>query len=144
MSKKYTRAFVTGSYAYGDPVEPDEWCSECKQYRNGSDIDLVVLVSKEDLEQLRGLSSGEHHSGDITSASLSFGRLNLICETDDEAFGRWKIGTRAFKRCKNIVPRSVAVNVFENLRLNFWHSLKFFRNFCKERIAARKREGANP
>ena len=61
---KFTRSFITGSWAYGSPrlhEHEDNMCEECdgEGCENcRSDIDLVTLVSKEDFE-MRLIVCGE-------------------------------------------------------------------------------------
>lgn len=74
------RAFVTGSHAYGTP-------------RDNSDIDLVVLVEPESLALLRvavGADPPPASAGPDTSASLMFGKLNLVVVRDEREFQIWR------------------------------------------------------
>lgn len=81
------RAFLTGSQCYGKP----------DQYK--SDIDLVVLVSPEDLDAIRqckGVSEDEPDNSKYAnagSASMRFGKLNLIAVTKPEDYEAWFLGT---------------------------------------------------
>lgn len=130
---KYTRPFLTGSWAYGAPRL--SWGRFDEDEKDeASDVDLVVLVSPEDLEiliQESDSSDDEKGSYDFaTSASLRFGRLNLVCVTNDADFQLWKIGTKALRRVKNLrfldadardedcdaPTRDEAVAVFDQLR----------------------------
>jgi predicted nucleotidyltransferase len=80
------RSFLTGSRVYGTP-------------RQDSDIDLVVLVSEGDLialsklaDELKDLESpGGAYYEDGTS--LRFGKLNLLCVTEEKHFDVWRKGT---------------------------------------------------
>lgn len=71
------QAFLTGSHVYGTPNE-------------GSDIDLVVLLSEEDHATLLG-AIGEQFP-------IRFGRLNLIPFSNPDQFTAWKAATVAVKR----------------------------------------------
>lgn len=139
----FTRSFITGSWAYGSPDMDHEYCSKCCRPMpgTGSDVDLVVLVSKADLEILiQESDDSPDNSAEHTSISLRFGNLNLICETSDAAFRRWKIGTRALKILAYLlggsVAREFAVNLFEKLRrLDGWdgfvHTFEFLKMTAK-------------
>jgi hypothetical protein len=73
-------AFLTGSRAYGTP-RPD------------SDIDLCVLMSKEDLNELIAGNTPAKSDYGKASASLRFGILNLVCMTSEFDFMAWKVAT---------------------------------------------------
>lgn len=111
-------AFITGSRAYGRPSRK-------------SDVDLVVLVCPAELEILKELAdsrdedrkgeggdsdAGPRAGGD--SASLRFGRLNLLAVTDPVAYAVWQKGTRLLKRESERKPvdRDLAVKFFDMLR----------------------------
>jgi hypothetical protein len=110
-------SFITGSRAYGAP-DAD------------SDVDLVVLVTPADLEKLRGLADSDDHEklkessdagpqGFAGSASLRFGRMNLLCVTDPVAFAVWARGTHLLRREADDgrrVTRELAIRFFEDLR----------------------------
>lgn len=102
------RAFITGSYAYGDP-RPD------------SDIDLVALVSTGELFWLSKLAdvadrATTHSASDEPqSASLRFGKLNLILTDSEALFGAWREGTEELKARKP-VTRNEAIAVLRPLR----------------------------
>lgn len=75
--------FVTGSRAYGTP-------------REDSDIDLVVLITEQQLGKLVascaiGETKNTTYNGDKTI--LRFGRLNLFCMTSFVRYDLWKKGT---------------------------------------------------
>lgn len=83
------RSFVTGSHAYGTPTET-------------SDIDLVLLVSHEDLRKLQkladtvpGPNSGTQ-TGDV-DGSFRFGKLNLLCVRNVQEFTVWRLATEFLK-----------------------------------------------
>ena len=89
-------AFLTGSRAYGTP-QPD------------SDIDLCVLVSREDLEVLKrvaGATDTQEYWN--TDAALRFGSLNLLAFADAPQYEAWKRGTAELKE-KRPVTRSAAI-----------------------------------
>ena len=101
-------SFITGSRAYGTP-RPD------------SDIDLVVLVSPDDLAKLVELSDkqsdfghpgGEHYED---GCFLRFGPLNLICVTDQTHFETWKKGTDELI-AKKPVTRDEAIETLKRYR----------------------------
>lgn len=106
------RALVTGSRAYGIP-------------KHRSDIDLVVLVSLDDLDRLKEMADkvefvrqpgGESDgSGEISSGSFRFGMLNLIAVTDSRAFKVWQEGT-AFLKTKAPVSREQATKYLRKKR----------------------------
>lgn len=111
-------SILTGSQVYGRPGPK-------------SDVDLVVLLSPADIEKLRALadpgsdakpgnSDGGPQTIDGLSASLKFGRLNLICVADPLAFEVWRRGTRSLliesERTSAPVPRELAVAFFDMLR----------------------------
>ena len=89
------KAFVTGSHAYGTPIEK-------------SDVDLVVFMSEEDLKILQEVSGS-------TGNSLRFGNLNLLCVTDGDSYEVWLKGTRELRE-KAPVERTEAVAHFKSLR----------------------------
>lgn len=80
------QSFLTGSRRYGTP-RPD------------SDIDLVVLMDGSELVELAkfadntddlGSPGGEQYED---GCSLRFGKLNLLCVTQERHFKVWKQGT---------------------------------------------------
>lgn len=93
-------AFLTGSQVYGTPHEK-------------SDIDLVVLVSQPELEILaahhRSDSDPEVYKG-MTSTALRFGKLNLLCVTDEADLAVWRSGTDELVARKPVTrPEAVAL-----------------------------------
>ena len=102
-----SKAFVTGSYAYGVPG-PD------------SDVDLVVLVTQADLDRLVAAVKQERHPQDQNyliagGTSLRFGMLNLICCTNKAYYDVWLEGTKKLKK-QAPVSRDFAVNFMARLR----------------------------
>lgn len=104
------RSFVTGSRMYGTP-------------REDSDIDLVILVARHEMNMLKN-HCDENLSLDLgdkygpQSASLKFGKLNLIVTTDEAVFAAWSVGTRILcNRMGTIGPanRDIAVSTFKFL-----------------------------
>jgi hypothetical protein len=115
-------SFVTGSRKYGTP-RPD------------SDVDMIVFVSKADLEILAALADPElpedrsapvyfkennpraFRAGDYDPMSqpLRFGRLNLICVTDPAQYDAWRAGTERLSR-EQPVTREAAVALLSKLR----------------------------
>ena len=81
-------SFLTGSRAYGNP-------------REDSDIDLAVLLSSEELQQLRNHASrNENESAHpemrvYKGASLRFGKLNLLVFTDEQQYLAWQVATQS-------------------------------------------------
>ena len=105
------QSFVTGSRCYGQPSET-------------SDIDLVVLTTPYEMYQLKKLADAviekeDGSDGGPASASLRFGKLNLIVVTDEAAFSAWRLGTHF---CRDLmlsgkpVGRDQAIEVFTSLR----------------------------
>lgn len=113
------KPFLTGSRVYGEPT-------------GESDIDLVVLVTPAVITELRKLAdsddkekvTGDSDSGPQQfggeSASLRFGKLNLLCLTDLVAYGVWYNGTRILareaERTRLPIERDVAIQFFDSLR----------------------------
>lgn len=83
------KAFVTGSRAYGIP-------------RHDSDIDLVILVDKEDLNLLlamgQEIDEGNGGYDPEDARCLRFGTLNLLCCLSAKHFDVWKTGTEILKK----------------------------------------------
>lgn len=109
-SEDIKKAFITGSHAYGRP-------------NRTSDLDLVILVSEEDLKILKkeaDESNNWEHAGDYDAhapqaSCLRFGFLNLIVCTTQEQYDVWYKGTRRLKK-KGPVKRSEACYLFAKLR----------------------------
>lgn len=80
------KSFLTGSRRYGTP-RPD------------SDIDLVVLMEGPELTELSKLADNTDDFGSPGGEqyddgfSLRFGKLNLLCVTQERHFQVWKQGT---------------------------------------------------
>lgn len=118
--KLYTNALITGSHAYGRPTEV-------------SDVDLVILTSRETIKKLKTLADEVKMAEVETkideygecSACLYFGeddgQLNLICVTSADAFLRWQQGTNTLKARKaeqgHPVSREEAKDHFRLLEL---------------------------
>lgn len=131
--KKSRRAFITGSYACAPRVGGDKSVQ--------SDIDLVVFVSEDDAQELRGMAENRTGSGSSESLSLRFGQLNLIVETTEEKYDAWIIGTKALQKVQerrmlatngvtypsSAVTRGEAVAVFKRLFLDLSRCLFSFR-----------------
>ena len=105
---KEAKSFVTGSHAYGTPG-PD------------SDMDLVVFVTEKDLNRLQRLADKEEPSplaqGYINAGGtpLRFGRLNLICCTNEKYFEIWRDGTYLLRK-QAPVTRQFAVEFLTTMR----------------------------
>lgn len=104
------KAFITGSHAYGRP-------------NKSSDVDLVILVSEEDLKILKEEADesnnweceGRYKEHAPQASCLRFGFLNLIVCTTQEQYDLWLKGTRRLKK-KGPVKRSEACYLFAKLR----------------------------
>lgn len=68
--QKDTKAFLTGSHAYGTPHER-------------SDIDLVVLCDEETQLKLRSLANQDN-------GQIRFGSIQVIAFTNEAVFSAWK------------------------------------------------------
>jgi hypothetical protein len=106
-----TRAFITGSHAYGEPTA-------------ASDIDIVVLMTSKEMFQLQALAEimeienephGRTSETSEHSVSIRFGRLNLIVCSQIAAFQLWKDGTDVCRQARP-VTRDHAVHIFRRLR----------------------------
>ena len=85
------KAFVTGSRVYGTP-------------REDSDIDLAVFVTIKELNLLCIMADEvpdvPDSGGEDVSRSLRFGKLNLLCFTDETEFQAWREATdELIQRC---------------------------------------------
>jgi len=111
-----SKPFLTGSRVYGTP-------------RADSDIDLVVLVTPEELDKLALFADvkmeemapfEDRYGGDAEiRRSLRFGKLNMICVCEDQEYHVWKDGTALLaekKKKTGPVTREEAVRLFEHLR----------------------------
>ena len=107
------RAFITGSQLYGKPTPK-------------SDIDLVVMVDYGDLCLLKSkadkiVEDSQGSAGGPGSASMMFGKLNLLATTEEDAFAVWKLGTtkcinKARKKGLKPITRKEAVAIFSKMR----------------------------
>jgi hypothetical protein len=86
-------AFITGSRAYGLP-------------REDSDIDLVLCVSRRDINILWGLSESTLGEGEffVKKGGVRYGNLNLILfdKDDTEAVKRYEAWKEATKKLEEI------------------------------------------
>lgn len=74
------RPFITGSMRYGTP-------------HSKSDIDLAVFVTEQQLAQLSSMADStdvSQCSGPDPRHSLRFGKLNLLCFTEEWRFEVWR------------------------------------------------------
>jgi hypothetical protein len=109
MPDPVTNAFLTGSRAYGLPSAE-------------SDTDIVVLVDGVTMDALLAMTVGtrenpdlrEQCSGDESSMSFRFGKLNLIATTNPREFNAWHEGTQQL-RTESPVTRGRAVEVLKLL-----------------------------
>ncbi len=97
------KAFITGSRAYGTP-------------RTTSDVDLVVLVTAEELDVLEEMGYAHpNNSGTLMgNLSLQFGRMNLIVLTDPSDYSVWLEATTRLIERKPVIRRE-AVELFDRL-----------------------------
>lgn len=86
---------MTGSHAYGN-ARPD------------SDVDLVIRIDPRLAEWLKQFSDEKE--------KLMFGKLNLVCATDDEYYEIWRRGTDLLKSEEVPPTRDQAVKVFKALK----------------------------
>lgn len=106
-------AFLTGSQRYGTPT-PD------------SDVDLVIRADPVEIAALmmlcdnqpEPLPTKQYPEGVSDSASLRFGRLNLIACANDETFHAWEGATNI---CVDMKPltREVAVDIHKKVFLAY-------------------------
>ncbi len=106
-SLKSQKSFITGSWAYGLP-------------NADSDIDLVVLVTEKELQQLLANQDGGKvaHEEDYISAGgtpMRFGKMNIIACTHSKQFEIWRRGTFLLKAQKP-VNREFAIEFMRELR----------------------------
>lgn len=101
--------FVTGSQAYGTP-------------RPYSDIDVVILMSDDDLRRLREfyektgnkeLDEYSHESG----AAFVFGSLNLLCLTDKAEFNAWNQATKELVSKRPVTRDEAIACIHEKLEV---------------------------
>lgn len=100
-----TPAFLTGSQRYGTP-------------KRKSDIDLVVLMTPEELNELADIAGYDHetrYDSNSMTFALRFGKLNLICCTTQTQYEVWKDGTDTLVE-QSPVTRDTAVELFKKLR----------------------------
>lgn len=115
-------SFITGSRAYGEPKE-------------NSDIDLVVFVSDSDLQLLCecggvSLEDAKEEYREADSASIRFGKLNLIAVANPNYFNAWKRVTDTLVKRKAVnrkpVKRDEAVTAFKQAFAEIRRVRKFF------------------
>lgn len=99
-----TKAFITGSHAYGTPHAK-------------SDLDIVMLVDDDAGDALVKICDDVEMEtyDEIEDACLRFGKLNLIMVTSQAIYDAWKTGTEQLITRKP-VTRDEAVKVFTALR----------------------------
>lgn len=98
-------AFLTGSRCYGTPAVD-------------SDIDLVALVSRDDLSVLCHEADTETHSsagGEVDGASMRFGKLNLIAFTDPGEYIAWKNATAELYSRKPVTRDEAVTEIKKHL-----------------------------
>jgi hypothetical protein len=101
-------ALLTGSQVYGAP-RPD------------SDVDLVVLADDETIRALIPHADGAKVTSETArSASLRFGKLNLVCVGSTELFEKWRAATavcigRSDDRGNQPITRAEAMEIFKAL-----------------------------
>lgn len=90
-----TPAFITGSYAYGEP-------------RHNSDIDLVFLCAKETSDLLWDVLGEIYSSNPSVDTSMRAGKVNMIyCLTRAE-YDMWLRGTAELIAVKNLTGKPVS------------------------------------
>lgn len=96
-----SRAFVSGSQVYGTP-------------NNSSDVDLVILTDFASMEKLAPLASrvDTGSAEGSVDASLTFGRLNLICVGEPLDWAWWREGTDELRRSRPVF-RQHAIDLLE-------------------------------
>jgi len=95
--KFFSKAFITGSRAYGTP-------------REDSDLDLAILVSEKDLKQLETIADKEpdkkpRYDDPTYGNSLRFGQLNLVCMLDSDEYEHWKEITQKLIEIKPVTRK---------------------------------------
>lgn len=107
-------AFLTGSHVYGDVSED-------------SDIDLVVLLSKEDKAKLREI----HGPGPVR-----FGNLNLILCDNQEQFDCWEKSRNDCIEASKILgmplTRKLAVGIHIENRVDAFGTSKEEQETCDD------------
>lgn len=100
---KETRAFLTGSHAYGAP-------------REDSDVDVAVLVEPELMDHLRNAcgSNWKEHYGGARPPCLEIGKLQFILFQDEHEFLAWRRATKWLKDEKP-VTKGRAIRVIHAL-----------------------------
>lgn len=104
-----TPAFLTGSHAFGKPTKR-------------SDVDLVLLISADDVSSLITLATVETTAEYLGSnrLALRIGNLNLICCMNDEQYNTWKLAHEkacllAYERGEGI-SKEEAAELFTSVR----------------------------
>lgn len=148
---KFTRSFIMGSWAYGKPNLHHEFCGECSRDipDSGSDVDLVVLVSKDDLGILtQECDDDQGTEYSESSRSLRFGKLDLICLLKDEDFQARKMLTKTLKQVKNlrengVITREEAIALFNRVTdpifNRFDYSFPFIKEIARQRLRQKKK-----
>lgn len=113
-ARKDLSAFITGSYAYGEP-RPD------------SDIDLVLFMDHNEAYELEKLSDKPDSKaeedvidsyGGMGGKCLRFGKLNLLIITNKKVYRMWRKGTEMLTRKKgrtHPVTRGYAIKFLDKL-----------------------------
>ena len=119
-------SFLTGSYAYGIPNDK-------------SDVDIVVLLSVTHIKLLmkhadkvtnKERAQTSDFDGTLSSASLRFGKLNLICCTTKEQYECWKEGTEELIRQSVMREREFG----DETKITREKACEYFKKLRKERI----------
>ena len=114
-------SFITGSQVYGKPNE-------------NSDVDLVVLINKEEVELLKKTcdryTEWYEREGDcgrytyiLHSISIHFGKLNLICVFRESIYNIWLQATNSAAS-----KRDITTEIMDSLLT----SLRGYRVYRKE------------
>ena len=108
--------FITGSCAYGTSTAE-------------SDLDLVVLVSREVLAILKAAAEldpkhveSTNYGDMVTGVPLRFGKCNLICCVESNWYDVWVEGTKALQEVRP-VSRDDAIAKFKSLRRKEWNRI---------------------
>lgn len=99
------KAVLTGSHAYGLPGKD-------------SNVDLIVFVSKAELEKLMPHATHDTNNDGSNAGeggeSLRFGKLNLLCFTNETVYSAWREATRKLAEIAP-VTREVAVDLIDKM-----------------------------
>ena len=101
------KSLLTGSHAYGTPGPR-------------SDIDIVMLASPYVIHTLSLLGLPADSGDEVSSASVKFGKLNLILLSDKQKFRAWRRATNRLVKRKPVTRREAVDEIrgeLDRLRL---------------------------